>query len=48
MSDFIYWLIEMIVRSLPDEVVEKINSVSLDELDTRGLIIWADGGNHEN
>ncbi|MBD1908344.1 MULTISPECIES: hypothetical protein [Cyanophyceae] len=48
MIDFIYWLIEMIVRSLPDEVVEKINSVSLDELDTRGLIIWADGENDAN
>jgi hypothetical protein len=48
MIDFMYWLLEMIVRSLPDEVVEEINSASLDELDARGLIIWADGGNDEN
>ncbi|MBD1925769.1 hypothetical protein H6F74_05660 [Trichocoleus sp. FACHB-90] len=48
MSNFIYWLIEIIVRSLPDETVEEINRASLDELDVRGLIIWADGGNNEN
>ena len=48
MSNFIYWLIEMIVRSLPDEVVEEINSASLDELDARGLIIWVDGGGDDH
>lgn len=48
MSDFIYWLIDMIVRSLPDQTLEEINRVSLDELDARGLIIWADGGNDDN
>ena len=47
MSEFIYWLIELIMRSLPDDVVEEINSASLDELDARGLIIWADGGDDE-
>ena len=48
MSEFIYWLIELIMQSLPDEVVEEINSASLDELDARGLIIWADGGNDDH
>ncbi len=47
MSNFIYWLIELIMRALPDEVVEEINSASLNELDVRGLIIWADGGDDE-
>ncbi|MBD1836142.1 hypothetical protein H6F61_26520 [Cyanobacteria bacterium FACHB-472] len=47
MNDFLAGLIELIMRLLPDETVEEINSVSLDELDTRGLIIWADGGEDE-
>lgn len=34
--------IRFIFRLLPDEFVEEINTVSLDELDERGLIIWAD------
>lgn len=35
-------LITLLMRILPDEVVEEINAVSLDELDKRGLIIWAE------
>ncbi|MGF1979803.1 MAG: hypothetical protein RMY30_030035 [Nostoc sp. CmiSLP01] len=34
-------LMKLLMRILPDEVVEEINAVSLDELDKRGLIIWA-------
>ena len=48
MNDVLAQLIELIIQLLPDEVVEEINAVSLDELDARGLIIWADGGNDEN
>jgi len=47
MNNFVARLIELIMRSLPDEVVEEINSASLNELDVRGLIIWADGGDDE-
>lgn len=35
---FLTWLF----RFLPDEFVEEVNAVSLDELDDRGLIIWRD------
>ena len=45
MNDVLAQLIELIIQLLPDEVVEEINAVSLNELDARGLIIWADGGN---
>jgi hypothetical protein len=38
----------LVRRSLSDEVVEEINAASLDELDTRGLIFWANGGGVEN
>jgi len=48
MNDVLARLIELIMRMLPDETVEEINRVSLDELDARGLIIWADGGNDAN
>ncbi|MBD1903876.1 hypothetical protein NDI44_27210 [Trichocoleus sp. DQ-A3] len=48
MNKFIARLIELIVRLLPDEVVEEINAASLEELDERGLIIWAGGGSDEN
>ncbi len=48
MNDSLAELIELIMRMLPDETVEEINRVSLDELDTRGLIFWADGGNDAN
>ncbi|MEH2321884.1 hypothetical protein [Nostoc sp.] len=34
--------IRFILGLMPDEFVEEINAVSLDELDERGLIIWAD------
>jgi hypothetical protein len=34
-------LIRFIFRLLPDKFVEEVNAVSLDELDARGLIIWA-------
>ena len=48
MNDFLAQLIKLIMRLLPNETVEEINRVSLDELDARGLIIWADGGNDAN
>ena len=48
MNDVSAQLIELIIQLLPDEVVEEINAVSLNELDTRGLIIWADGENDAN
>ena len=48
MNDFLAQLIELIIQLLPDEVVEEINAVSLNELDERGLIIWADGENDAN
>lgn len=48
MNKFAVRLIELIVRSLSDEVVEEINAASLDELDERGLIIWANGESDEN
>ena len=48
MNDVLAQLIELIIQLLPDEVVEEINAVSLNELDTRGLIIWADGENDAN
>jgi hypothetical protein len=35
-------LMKLLMRILPDEVVEEINAVSLDELVKRGLIIWAE------
>jgi hypothetical protein len=38
-------LIRFIIRVLPDEIVEILNAESLDELDKRGLIIWADDKN---
>ena len=34
--------IRLFLKFLPNEVVEEINAESLDELDDRGLIIWAD------
>ncbi|MGJ5633299.1 hypothetical protein [Nostoc sp. CALU 1950] len=34
--------IRFLFRFLPDSFVEEVNAVSLDELDDRGLIIWAD------
>ncbi|MHC5598901.1 MAG: hypothetical protein ACYTXC_23670 [Nostoc sp.] len=34
--------IRFILRLLPDAFVEEVNAVSLDELDARGLIIWAE------
>jgi hypothetical protein len=48
MNDVLAQLIELIIQLLPDEVVEEINAVSLNELDARGLIIWTDGGNDAN
>ena len=33
--------IRFIFRLLPDAFVEEVNAVSLDELDERGLIVWA-------
>lgn len=48
MNKFAVRLIELIMRSLSDEVVEEINAASLDELDERGLITWADGECEEN
>ncbi|MBD1887957.1 hypothetical protein [Coleofasciculus sp. FACHB-SPT9] len=47
MNKLIAELIRLIMRSLPDLFVEEINAASLDELDTRGLIFWADGENPE-
>ncbi len=35
-------LMTLLIQILPDELVEEINAVSLDELDKRGLIIWAE------
>lgn len=34
--------IRFIFRILPDAFVEELNAVSLDELDARRLIIWAE------
>jgi hypothetical protein len=34
--------IRFLFRLLPDEFLEQVNAHSLDELDDRGLIIWAD------
>jgi hypothetical protein len=48
MNDVSAQLIELIIQLLPDEVVEEINAVSLNELDARGLIIWANGENDAN
>jgi hypothetical protein len=48
MKKFSNWLIKLILRSLPASLVEEINAASLDELDERGLIIWADGESDEN
>ena len=48
MNDVLARLIKLIMRLLPNETVEEINRVSLDELDARGLIIWADGENDAN
>ncbi len=48
MNNFLAGLIELIMRSLPDEVVEEINAASLKELDERGLNFWAGGGSDEN
>ena len=36
------WLLKILVRILPDGVVEELNAATLDELDQRGLIIWAE------
>ncbi|MBW4564953.1 MAG: hypothetical protein KME32_28365 [Mojavia pulchra JT2-VF2] len=36
------WLLKILVRILPDAVVESLNAATLDELDQRGLIIWAE------
>lgn len=32
--------IRFFIRLLPNEFVEEVNAISLDELDQRGLIIW--------
>ncbi|MBE9106262.1 hypothetical protein IQ229_15370 [Nostoc cf. edaphicum LEGE 07299] len=34
--------IRFLFRFLPDSFIEEVNAASLDELDNRGLIIWAD------
>lgn len=34
--------VRFIFRLLPNEFVEEVNAVSLDELDERGLIVWQD------
>jgi uncharacterized protein with NAD-binding domain and iron-sulfur cluster len=41
-------LTRLIIRILPDFIVEEINDRSLKELDRRGLIIWADEINQNN
>lgn len=48
MNDVLAQLIELIIHLLPDEVVEEIYAVSLNELDARGLTIWADGDDDAN
>lgn len=35
-------LIRLIVRLLPSVLLEEIQDIGLQELDRRGLIIWAD------
>ncbi|WP_263973505.1 hypothetical protein [Atlanticothrix silvestris] len=35
-------LLRLFIRFLPDAIVEELNAASLDELDKRDLIIWAD------
>ncbi|MFE1746012.1 hypothetical protein [Coleofasciculus sp. H7-2] len=48
MSNLIANLVRVCLHLLPDSVVEEINRRSLDELDERGLIIWADEGCEKN
>lgn len=36
----INFLIKLILKILPDELVSDINELSLEELDERGWIIW--------
>ncbi|MEH1817771.1 MAG: hypothetical protein V7L31_01505 [Nostoc sp.] len=35
-------MIKLLLKYAPDSVVDAVNSISLAELDKRGLIVWAD------
>ncbi|QLE45219.1 hypothetical protein FD723_35755 (plasmid) [Nostoc sp. C052] len=35
-------MIKLLIKYAPDYVVDAVNSISLAELDNRGLIVWAD------
>jgi hypothetical protein len=35
-------MIKLLLKYAPDSVVDAVNSISLAELDNRGLIVWAD------
>lgn len=41
-------VIRLLVRILPDLILEEVNDLSLKELDRRGLIIWASPGRNES
>ncbi|MCC5612408.1 hypothetical protein LC612_38310 [Nostoc sp. CHAB 5834] len=35
-------MIKLLLKYAPDSVLDAVNSISLAELDSRGLILWAD------
>ena len=35
-------MIKLLLRYAPDSVIDAVNAISLAELDSRGLIVWAD------
>ncbi|MCW5319249.1 hypothetical protein GTQ43_38385 [Nostoc sp. KVJ3] len=37
-------MIKLLIKYAPDSVVDAVNSISLAELDNRGLIVWAEVG----
>lgn len=43
-DELIRLIVRLSLRNLPSSLVEEINASSLEELDKRGLIIWADEG----
>jgi hypothetical protein len=34
-------LVRLFIRILPDSILDSVNTYSLEELDERGLIVWA-------
>ena len=37
-------MIKLLLKYAPDSLVDAVNAISLSELDSRGLIVWADVG----